>query len=484
MSWRTRAYGLACSIRRDHHLDVLAALRPSATWCPDRLREAQEARLSELLLHAFANVPFYRDRLLAAGVVADCARPRINLSQFSRIPLLTREDVRQRGGELRDRVAPGDGIYAMATGGTTGDPLRLVRNRETYASVIAVQLWFDEWSGYALGEPKIALYHRRPSVLERARGWLAWGLRNEIRLYTPRMPADRLSACIDRINRHRPAQVVGPAWLLYEVARHAEADGRRIVPPRGVMTSYEALTPETAQVLQRVFGAPVFDRYGTSELGGIACSCGQEPRLHVSAMTHLVEVLRPDGDPCGPGETGEVVVTHLTNRAMPLIRYRIGDLAMPGPPDPCRCGRMLPSVAEVSGRVMDAFVRADGTLLSGSYVRSFYRSTRGLRQFQIVQLAPTRVHVRLVERPEIVSDVVQRRTNVRVIEQHIQRVLDRDSQVTFEFLDEIPRERSGKFRQTVCLIPESERPRGRRDLPATVGSVSMPAADRHENEDP
>jgi phenylacetate-CoA ligase len=233
-------------------------------------------------------------------------------------------------------------------------------------------------------------------------------------------------------------------------------------------------------VLQRVFGAPVFNRYGTSELGGIACSCGHDPRLHMSALTHLVEVLRADGEPCGPGETGEVVITHLANRAMPLIRYRIGDLAVPGPTDPCRCGRTLPSIAEVSGRVLDAFVRSDGTVLSGSYVRSFYPSTKGLRQFQIVQLTPTRVQVRLVERPEIAGDVAQRRANVRVIEQHLQRALGRDCQATFEFLDEIPRERSGKFRPTVCLIPESDRPGGRRDLPATLGPVSARAGERRE----
>jgi len=478
VTWRTRAYRLACSIRRDDHLDVLAALRPSATWPADRLREAQEERLSGLLLHAYASVPFYRDRLLTAGVVTDPTRPRVDLSRFAHVPLLTREEVRQRGGELRDRVGRGRrGAYATTTGGTTGDPVQIVRNRETYASVIAVQVWFDEWSGCALGEPRVALSGRRPPLLERARGWIGWSLRNELRLYGPQLPAHRLSAWIDHINRRRPTQVIGPAGLLYEVARYAEATGRPIVPPRAVMTSYEALMPETAQFLRRAFGAPVFNRYGTSELGGIACSCGHEPRMHVSALTHLVEILRADGRPCEPGETGEVVITHLTNHAMPLIRYRIGDLAVPGPVDPCRCGRTLPSIAEVSGRVMDAFVRADGVLLSGSYVRRFYRSTSGLRQFQVVQLAPTHVHVRLVERPGGVS---VRHANVEVIERHFQHALGRGCQVTFEFLDEIPRERSGKFRQTVCLIPESDRPGPRRALPETLGPVTLSAGDRRE----
>jgi len=473
MSWRARAYRLACSIRRDHHLDVLAALRPSATWPVDRLQQAQDARLSALLLHAFARIPFHRDRLLAAGVVTDPDRPRVDLSCFSRLPLLTREDVRQRAHELCDRVAPGPGVYTTTSGGTTGVPVRIVRDRETYEAVIAVQVWFDEWSGYAAGEPKVMLFARRPFARERLRGWIGSNLKHELRLYASRLPQRRLSACIDRINRQRPVQVVGPPWLLYEIARHAEATGRPIASPRAVMTSYEALTPETSRVLQRVFGAPVFNRYGTSELGGIACSCGHEPRLHVSALTHLVEVLRPDGEPCGPGETGEVVITHLTNRAMPLIRYRLGDLATPSPRDPCRCGRTLPSIAEVSGRVMEAFVRSDGSLVSGSYVRRFYRSTRGLRQFQVVQQAPTLVQVRLVERPEIAGDVARRHANVRVIEQHLRRLLGRDCQVTFEFLDEILREPSGKFRPTVCLIPESERRRGRYNLPAVAGPVEV-----------
>jgi phenylacetate-CoA ligase len=346
--------------------------------------------------------------------------------------------------------------------------------------VVAVQLWFDEWSGCAPGEPKVVLSGRRPFLRERARGWIGSILRNELRLYASRLSARDLAAHVDRINELRPVQVVGAAWLLHEIARHAEAGSGRIVSPRAVMTSFEALMPETAQVLRRAFGAPVFNRYGSSELGPVACSCGVEPRLHVSMLTHRVEVLRGDGEPCEPGETGELVVTHLVNRTMPLIRYRIGDLATPGPRDPCRCGRTLASIAEVSGRVMDAFVRSDGSLVSGSYIGRFYRSVSGIRQFQVVQLAPTRVHVRLVERRETANGVVPRHANLRVIERHLQRALGDGCRVTFELVDEISRERSGKYRPTVCLIPESDRPPGRHGPTADLRPAGVPAGEPRE----
>jgi phenylacetate-CoA ligase len=480
VTWRSHAYALACAIRQDRHLDVLAAIRPSATWPADRLRGAQEGRLSSLLRYAFANVPFYRERLLAAGVVTGGEPPRVDLAQFFRLPPLTREDLRRHSDDLRDRGEPRRGTFTLTSGGTTGVPVRILRGRATYAFARAVQVWFDEWSGCSLGEPRVILTGRRPFLRERVRGWIGSIVRNELRLYAPHLAARRLTAYIGRINRHRPVQAVGAPWLLHEIARHGEASGRPIVPLRAVMTSSEALMPEMARALRRVFGAPVFNRYGTSELGPNACSCGVEPRLHVSQLTHLVEVLRPDGQPCEPGEPGEVVITHLVNREMPLIRYRIGDVAMPGPRDPCCCGRTLPSIAEVSGRVMDTFVKWDGTLVSGSSVRRFYRSVSGIRQFQVVQLAPTRVHVRLVERPEIANAAPLRQANLRIIEQHFRRVLGDDCRVTFEFLDEIPRERSGKYRPTVCLIPESDLPPGRRGLSVTLDPGSGPAGEQQE----
>lgn len=460
MSWRRFAYRLVCQLRRDGQLAELAALRARDRWPPDRIRELQQRRLGALLLHAFENVPYYRQPLLAAGVIVNPARPRVDLARFADLPALTRDDVRRHASDLRDRRRRGRlGTSVVTSSGTTGEALRLVWDRGTYASALAVQHWFDEWSGCVLGDPKVIIAGRPPAFRARVRSRLVALLRNETRLDNARLSPRDLTACIDRIDGERPVQVVGLPWVLEALARHAESTGRAIRPPRAVMSSFEALAPEAEATIGRAFGAPVFNRYGSREVGGIACSCGHERRLHVSATTHVVEVLRSDGTACAPGEIGEVVVTHLANRTMPLIRYRIGDLAMPGPAVPCRCGRTLPSLAEVAGRTLDAFVTADGTLVNGFYLRRFYRLlSDDVRQFQLVQLAPRHVLVRLVPRETSPEPRLALRKDIELVTSHLARALGPDCALSFEFPREISREPSGKYRVTVRMAPGHARP--------------------------
>jgi phenylacetate-CoA ligase len=211
------------------------------------------------------------------------------------------------------------------------------------------------------------------------------------------------------------------------------------------------------EVIRRVFQAPVIDRYGASEIGGIACQCRFERGLHVAAPAVRVEVLRPDGRPCDPGELGEIVVTRLTSRAMPLIRYRIGDLGVLEPSDgECPCGRPFPTLREVTGRSLDAFVRHDGGLVSGFILRRFYHWMPWLERFQVIQTARGRVHVKLVDRERRPTPLVTRSADLAVIAAHLHGAVGGDCAVTFEFVEDISPEPSGKYRATLSLVARGE----------------------------
>jgi phenylacetate-CoA ligase len=170
--------------------------------------------------------------------------------------------------------------------------------------------------------------------------------------------------------------------------------------------------------------------------------------------THYVEVVRPDGTPCQPGEDGDVVVTFLANRSMPLIRYRIGDRAVPADPlEPCPCGRPFPRLMNVVGRALDAFLRADGTWVHGVNVKRFNRWTPWIAQFQVVQLTVDHVLVRLVDRERLVDPVTSRRAGLEAIAAYLRELMGPACRVSFEFLDHIPRAPSGKYRLTMRLGP-------------------------------
>jgi phenylacetate-CoA ligase len=268
----------------------------------------------------------------------------------------------------------------------------------------------------------------------------------------------KLDAHIDRINAIRPAQVVGQAGAVLRVARRAEATGRRIVPPQAVMVSAEPCFPDMRAAIRRAFQAPVIDRYGSSEIGGIACQCRAEGGLHVATPAVRVEILDSEGRVCAPGELGEIVVTRLSSAAMPLIRYRIGDLGVLEPPGAgCRCGRPFPVLREVAGRTLDAFVRSDGSLIHGFYVRRFYHGLTWLERFQVVQVSPRRIEVRLVDRERRPDPQQSRASDLAAITAHLRRAVAAECDVVFHFVDDIPPEPSGKYRATLSLLAQPSR---------------------------
>ena len=109
------------------------------------------------------------------------------------------------------------------------------------------------------------------------------------------------------------------------------------------------------RTIEEVFQCPVTNRYGCEEVSLIACECQRHDGLHVNADGIYLEVLRPDGTPCPPGEPGMIVVTDLVNRAMPIIRYQVGDMGVLSDRQ-CPCGRGLPLLEKIEGRMADYVV--------------------------------------------------------------------------------------------------------------------------------
>jgi phenylacetate-CoA ligase len=456
MNWRAFAYRLGRRLQGDRRYGILKELRAAERWSPERLWQTQGARLCALLQHAFEHVPYYRPLLLESGVVTGGMTPRVDLGRFADLPLLARGTIRERARDLEDRRPPErrNRRFRRRSGGTTADPVWVIHDRVSYEHSGAVTLWFDEWSGYAVGQPKVVLWEVKPRQFgRRLLDALRAFAKNETILSVEVLSDVVLDRYAERITHRRPVQFLGFAGAVHQFARRIEATGQPVFSPSVVMTSADALSADMRETIERAFRAPLFNRYGAIEAGGIACQCAYRRGLHVSALTHYVEILRPDGSPCEPGEIGEVVITLLTNYSMPLIRYRIGDLAAWSPEgDGCPCGRPFPVLQDIVGRVLDSFVRPDGAWVHGVSIKRFYHREPWIRQFQVIQNRLDHVHVKLIEHEPHLDPFVARREGLERIAAYLRKLMGEPCEITFEFVDRIPRARSGKARVTMRLV--------------------------------
>jgi phenylacetate-CoA ligase len=136
--------------------------------------------------------------------------------------------------------------------------------------------------------------------------------------------------------------------------------------------------------IESILGCPVYDSYGSGEMGGLGFECPQHSGVHLNSDFFVFEVVR-DGEEVSPGEAGEIVITGLTNFVMPLIRYEQRDRVVKGEEGACGCGSCLPRLRSIQGRLDDGLVAPDGSMVSPGMVCEKLEAEFGMRDFQLVQ---------------------------------------------------------------------------------------------------
>lgn len=257
----------------------------------------------------------------------------------------------------------------------------------------AAKLRHRRWYGYDFGERVAYLWGaQRDTIVRGLRGRLRRWLRQERWVSAFQISQEDMMGLIHLLNNWRPQLLVGYPSALQAFARFVQQKELRVHPPNAVECSAEKLWPAQRQEIESVLGVPVFDVYGSREFGAIAAECLAHQGLHLFTDTHIVEVLR-DGRPVQPGEVGEIVITCLTNYAMPFIRYRTGDLGVLADQS-CACGRTLPLLADVVGRSNALVSLPDGRLVHGAFFSYFFYHQPGVHRYRIHQ--PRRAEIRVL----------------------------------------------------------------------------------------
>jgi phenylacetate-CoA ligase len=219
--------------------------------------------------------------------------------------------------------------------------------------------------------------------------------------------------------------------------------------PDAIISAAETLSENTRQYVEEIFQCPVVNLYGSREAGLIACECLKKEGLHIASLHTKVEILTDDLRPSSPGQIGNIYITTLDNYSMPLIRYRIGDTAVPTDKT-CSCGNPHPLIEKITGRQMEVFKTRKGTVVPGEFFIHYIGvvCNKGyVKKFQVIQKDYEHIIVKAV-----VIDVKQFNDSKEHLVSLIRKVMGTSCNVEFMLVEDIPLTKSGKFQYTISEI--------------------------------
>ncbi len=424
-------------IRGRHYASYRRLLEESQWRSRAELLAFQWSELSPLLDHVFAHVPYYRRKYKAAGIQRDDIG---GLADLSRLPILTRDEVRAHREELR--AANVSQLLPHATGGSSGAPTRFYITRDSYDWRTAATHRAYSWSAVGLGQLTLYLWGApigAPPRWKLAKVHFFNALQRQVIVSTfSQSPAlwQRIYAwhC-----RRRPALIVGYVSSLEAYAEYLAAQALTPPPPRAVISAAEPLAAATRRRIEASLAAPVFNTYGSREFMSVAAECGAHSGLHVQAENLVVETARPAEE-----GASDILVTDLHNYGMPFVRYAIGDLGVLDD-SPCACGRGLPRIGSIEGRTLEVLRTPDGRVVPGEIFPHLMKEFPEIRQFQARQLALDHIVI------SAVLDQPLSAAHRELMESELHKVFGASLRIDLERVDTIPTLASGKRRVTIGL---------------------------------
>jgi phenylacetate-CoA ligase len=430
-------------------LAILYQLEKSQWWQPEALLEHQFRQLNEVWRHACASVPFYNTVFKKTGFKE---KANIVPDQWSDLPILGRRVLQENEKNLRSRKLPRSHgkTNLVTTSGSTGLPVR----------VVGTQITDLFWKVFTLREH---LWHRRDFS-----GKLA-AIRH-VEKGTAEFPGNRSDfwgPATAPIVKTGPAALLNSntdislqaEWLLNEdpdylltypsnlqaLAAYFLKNGLELTRLKEVRTLGETLGSEVHSLCRQAWNVSLVDMYSTQEVGYVALQCPDNPNnYHVQSESQFVEIVDDEGKACGEGQVGRVLLTSLHNFAMPLIRYEVGDYAKVGPP--CSCGRGLPVLSQILGRVRNMITLPSGEKRWPSFNISLLFNELSVNQFQFIQKSINIIEAHLVIDRQLSMD------EENLVISALQESFKYPFEIKIKYPKNIPRSKGGKFEDFISEV--------------------------------
>lgn len=425
-------------------LFYLFQLRKNLRSKPSKLLEIRWKKFKFMLKYAYENVPFYHRKFKHVGIKPDDIRSENDLAK---IPFTTKFEIQTSPFEdVVSKTVNIDRCIKTTTSGSTGIPLTVVSDR------VAEDFSFAVWARAMLENGLRPLVDRmatirHPKYLQQKKDFVGmlWARRRkQISVF------DSAEQQLEILEDFKPDVIKGYSSSLAILADLCKKRGS-LVKPRLVFTGADFLTAKNRALIKSAFGCELFDYYGCIEFSLLAWECGEHVGYHINVENVLVEFIK-EGEAVAPLERGEIVCTSLVNYAMPLIRYRLGDVGVPLN-DQCPCGRTLPLIKIVEGRVDDFLTTLDGRIISGQIFSENYPfedwEKEGIKQFRVIQERRDKLTLKVAVRRGVFNEVPV----LEKAKRKLQEVFGQDMNIEFQVVDELERDPSGKIRIAISKVP-------------------------------
>jgi phenylacetate-CoA ligase len=403
--------------------------------------EYQKNTLRQIATYCAEKVPYYKRNWNQDQ--KEAARS----GNLSALPLLGKDPIRANPYDFVEPKLQRHLHWKFFTSGSTGTPIATLWNAGEIRDSLAVrEARSVRWAGVTFQEPRATFSGRlvEPDPTSKGPFYRYNAVEKQVYFSAFHLRADTAKNYNEALYRYKIHWMTGYAVSFFLLARFILQQNLKTPPLKAIITTSEKLTSEMRAVMQQAYQCRVLEEYSTVENALFASEC-EYGKLHVSPDVSIVEILRPDGSACEPGETGEVVTTCLMRTYQPLIRFKLGDLAS-WSDKKCECGRQMPIIQEVVGRIEDVVVGPDGREMVRFH--GIFVNQQHVQEGQIIQEALDRIRVKVVPNgdfgEEDTKDIIHR----------VQQRLGNTVKVIVETVPEIPRNKAGKFQAVISQLKD------------------------------
>ncbi len=406
------------------------------------LKNEQWFKFSEILQYCHVNNEFYQNFYKNVSI-----HDIKSLSDIKKLPILTKSLIKANYNKIISTPFQKLKLFESKTGGSTGTSLRLFKTEECTELKNAIALRSNSWTGWQYGEPVAAVWGNPVypvTFKEKLKNFLFTPF---FYLDTMNINDEAVIAFSEEWKRIKPSQLYGHAHSIFVLAEILDRLKIQLSPPKGIITTSMMLLQNERTFIEKIIKAKVFDRYGCEEVSLIASECEKHEGYHLNIEHLIVEFIKEDGTDAAPGEPGDIIVTDLLNKAMPMIRYKVEDVGVPSARK-CSCGRSFPLMEKVIGRTADFIQREDGSQVAGiSLIERTLTKIQGIYQLQIIQDSLQDISLNIVREIDSFSDDTE-----KLLIDEIKKSIGNSVNINCKYVERIKQEESGKYRFCISKI--------------------------------